>query len=84
MDSKKGSETLKSINTGRFHIFDVQHHSGAGHQQPRVFAVRAKCGACNSEFIASEEGSLTAIFGGAVLSYPSCGQRQALGQSVFD
>lgn len=83
VDSKKGSEALKSINTGRFLISEVQHQVGAGHQQPRVSAVRAKCGACNAEFTASAEGSLTPIYGGAVLSCPGCGQRQALGQSVF-
>jgi len=84
VDSKKGSENLKSFNTGRFQIVDVQRSSGAGHRQPRLSAVIAKCGACNAEFTAREEGSLTAISGGAVLSCPSCGQRQALGKSVFD
>lgn len=70
--------------TGLFELRDVTHEVGQGGGTGRIRAVLADCTSCRRTFEATEGAGLTPISGGAVISCLLCGQRQAIGQGVFD
>lgn len=84
--STKGTGARKGGvgDTGRFTLIDVDCESDDRRKLARVTEVKASCHACGTVFVGNHAQGLTSIFGGAVLCCPSCPNRQAIGQGVFE
>ncbi len=72
-------------HTGLFHLIEVHGDSdGLPRQLAWVASVSATCMGCRQTFTATVKRGLEVVTGGAVLSCPGCGVRQAISNARFN
>lgn len=73
-------------DTGMFYLYEVAFHPDTGPQSApqSIEFIRAECNGCRRMFQARSAPLLENVAGGgAVLSCPSCGERQAISIARF-